>query len=32
VGTTMTATPAPGRLLLYDGETKGLLGETHVNA
>jgi multiple sugar transport system ATP-binding protein len=30
VGTTVTAAPAPGRLLLYDGETNELLGEARV--
>jgi multiple sugar transport system ATP-binding protein len=30
VGATVTAAPAPGRLLLYDGETKELLGEARV--
>jgi multiple sugar transport system ATP-binding protein len=27
VGATVSATPDPGRLLLYDGETGNLLGE-----
>ncbi|HEY0447908.1 ABC transporter ATP-binding protein [Actinophytocola sp.] len=31
IGTTVTATPEPGRLLLYDGETTQLLGEAKVD-
>jgi multiple sugar transport system ATP-binding protein len=32
VGSTLTAAPDPGRLLLYDGESKELLGEARVTA
>jgi multiple sugar transport system ATP-binding protein len=32
VGSTLTAAPDPGRLLLYDGETNELIGEARVTA